>query len=179
MRRSAPPVSISLRLEPVWRRLCLMVPAMAGLVCAAWWLDHALNTSLTLGSLTTLSLVTLAALALTSGCAGWLLSAVSPTTQPRQDDAELILSWNGECWQMAKTGAAPGITPIALDLHIRIDLGHWLLLSCQQIGDGSGITTRSWPGWIALAQRHHCTDWHLLRCALYSSRSPLPPLHDR
>ncbi|MEY4750631.1 MAG: hypothetical protein RIQ60_2845 [Pseudomonadota bacterium] len=170
MRRGAPPVSVKLKVDPSWRAIRQLVPTLSFLLTVAWWVDHGLHGSADPLNLVGLSLTALAACALVLVCARAL-------RRSGQHATELVtLSWDGQRWQMR---AHDGDDFSAVDLHIRLDFGRWMLLSCQHEAERSGSTTRSLPSWIALTRRQQPELWHPLRCALYSPRSPPPPLHDR
>ncbi len=78
------------------------------------------------------------------------------------------LSWDGADWQLAgaasgRGGEQPGTLAVALDG------GHWMLLHFRATQADARPRTR----WLALSRRDLGSQWHALRCAVYSPR-PVP-----
>lgn len=67
------------------------------------------------------------------------------------------LRWDGHMWHL---GAAPG------ELTVAIDLGPWMLLRFTPAGERRF-------GWLPVQRRGLESQWHALRCAVYSPR-PAP-----
>jgi hypothetical protein len=183
MRRSAPPVSVELAPDPLWRHVALLVPSLAAVTVLTWLIAHALTSSAASRDRQAASLLSYGVAAGSLGLCAW--AAWRLRRMADQAGGRLVhpagqraprLSWDGRAWFVQHDD---GSDPIAVALQLRLDVGRWLLLSCQPVDAPAGTASRSTPVWISLARHRHATAWHLLRCALYSPRPQHPPRHDR
>ncbi len=81
-----------------------------------------------------------------------------------------VLRWDRQHWLHSGDGSAEQAGEIA----VAVDLGSWMLLSFVPQGApgvfGPGRNRR----WIAVQRRGLETQWHALRCAVYSHRLAAP-----
>ena len=80
------------------------------------------------------------------------------------------LRWDGRHWHV---GLAPSIgqEPFAGGLAVSLDLGFWMLLRFQPASaDCPGRLT-----WLPVQRRGLESQWHALRCAVYSARPVAEP----
>lgn len=101
----------------------------------------------------------------------WLAAAALALHAWRQTEPRAgWLAWNGDHWHWQPTETTPPAhhpPPQAGELHVRLDLGRWLVLQFIP-ADAPGAHLRHiWltPGRDALP-----AQWHALRCAVYSPR---------
>ncbi len=76
------------------------------------------------------------------------------------------LRWDSEYWYLAELkGAAAEAGPA--HVHVKIDAGAWLLLKFVPQGGTDPLTVR----WLPVQRRGIESQWHALRCAVYSPRA--------
>jgi hypothetical protein len=144
--RAAPAFQVSLLRFGVWRGAVFCVCALDVAVTVAWLIAR--ETPL-LSTTCALSLSASAALT-----ASGLLAA-----NPQAVD----LRWDGRAWHL---GPAAG-EPVAGKLSVAIDLGPWMLLRFAPALPQTHAT------WLPVQRRGLESQWHALRCAVYSPR-PAP-----
>jgi hypothetical protein len=172
MRNSAPSVIIELAPDRLYGALALLLPAFALVALAVWaWVqlspDHAgsehvvaiASTSALLACMTLLAARRLHALARHPG----LLRAKS--TVPSWQATHL--NWDGQAWSLMRSDDG---SRQACQVAVRLDAGSWLLLQLRALPGQPNAAPVPWTCWLALAQHRLPTDWHALRCALYSTR---------
>ena len=78
------------------------------------------------------------------------------------------LRWDEQRWHLGPADSV-GHEPVAGTLAVALDLGSWMLLRFQ--ADASG--RRAAVAWLPAQRRGLESQWHALRCAVYSPR-PAP-----
>jgi hypothetical protein len=181
MRNSAPAVQIDIRPDGLLRRLALWLPLGAVISIGVW---AALMSSTGYAGADHLTgVVTVSAALLGSTCfAAWQLRRSLRSTglirsrggaPPWQASH---LQWNGQSWALTSSQDA-GRRPC--EVTVRIDAGRWVLLSLQGSPGPDPAEPGGWRCWLALSRGDQPANWHLLRCALYSTRPPPHRLNDR
>ncbi len=113
----------------------------------------------------------------------WLILRESPLTSPTSIAAALTavsllalgaslartpavgLRWDGRNWHLGP----PSGEPVSGDLSVAIDLGPWMLLRFRPAASNA----RPRVVWLPAQRRGLESQWHALRCAVYSPR-PAP-----
>ena len=156
--RTSPAINVVLARFGVWRTAIALLAAAALGAIWAWWstwgTEQPQNTGYTL----------LAAVVLASGAVialAALLASVKPTA----------LRWDGQVWwmQRVKRGLAAGREAVAGEIVVAIDLGMWMLLRFEPAIRGAWLRCV----WLPVQRGGIETEWHALRCALYSPK-PAP-----
>ena len=149
--RAAPAFQISLHRFEVWRVAVLLLAWLGVAAIAVWFIarEQAID-SATAGAAAS------ALLAL-----GWL--AISTARVPAT-----TLRWDGRRWNLGVPGSAPDHA-VPADLTAVIDLGPWMLLRFKPVEKAARMPV----GWLPVQRRGIETQWHGLRCAIYSPR-PAP-----
>ena len=88
-----------------------------------------------------------------STCLAIIVLLVSLLRMPRR-----LLRWDGQLWHLAES---PG------ELAVVVDLGPWMLL--RFVANNSKRVV-----WLPAQRRGLETEWHALRCAVYSPRPVVP-----
>jgi len=88
----------------------------------------------------------------------WLLAA-QPRTTP------ISLRWDTQHWHLGPASSV-GHEPWVGELHVRIDLGAWMLLRFVPDPGVLGCSVN----WLPVQRRGLEPHWHALRCAVYSPR---------
>ena len=146
--RAAPAFQVSLQRFGVWRGAVLSLVALGVTVMAAWLVTReSPPVSLTF-VLVVVVLTLLAALG----------AALAKT--PAVD-----LRWDGRAWYLG----APSSDAISGELSVAIDLGPWMLLRFSPALPDA----RARVVWLPVQRRGLESQWHALRCAVYSPR-PAP-----
>jgi hypothetical protein len=156
--RTSPAIDVVLTRFGVWRAAMALLAAAALAAIWAWWaawdLAQPPDTRIAL----------LAALVIASG----MVVALAASLGRVQTTA---LHWDGQGWslrrpQRDRTAAAE---PVAGEIVVAIDLGLWMLLRFEpalRVGRVRCV-------WLPVQRRGIETQWHALRCAVYSPR-PTP-----
>ena len=153
--RSAPPLQLSVNRCELWHAMTLLLAVSGCAAMLAWWWAQPVpapgwaSAMAAIGAL--LSLASLAGL--------WRKPAST-------------LRWDRQRWLVTRDGAAER----AGELAVAIDLGGWMLLRFVPASDEAGPPWHRRVLWIALQRRGLETQWHALRCALYSARPSLRPV---
>ncbi len=145
--RAAPACQFSLQRFGVWRGAVLVVAAL-GIATMATWLilrESALISPTSIAA--ALDAVLLVA---------W---GASLARMPAVD-----LRWDGRTWHLGP----PSGEPVSGDLSVALDLGPWMLLHFSAVPEARPRTT-----WLPIQRRGLESQWHALRCAVYSPR-PAP-----
>jgi len=143
--RAAPACQFSLRRFGVWRGAVWVLTALGVATMAAWLIlrDSPLTSPTSIAA--ALAVVLLLAL------------GASLAQTPAVD-----LRWDGRTWHF---GPASG-EPVSGDLSVAIDLGQWMLLRFSPaVPEARPRTT-----WLPAQRRGLESQWHALRCAVYSPR---------
>jgi drug/metabolite transporter (DMT)-like permease len=146
--RAAPPIEVALHRFGLWRAAILALAAASAGVVIAWVASRDDQQD---------AAVTLAAALLGALCIA--MAAASARTEAS------LLRWDGMRWQL--TRAARGAeTALWGAVGISIDLGFWMLLRfvAESPAGGRRVT------WLPVQRRGLETQWHGLRCAVYSPR---------
>jgi hypothetical protein len=142
--RAAPAFQVTLRRFGVWR-ISMATLATGGVAClAAWAAGRDVPIGWSLGATLSASVVGIAGLAIS-------LCRVPPVS----------LRWDGLCWHLGRP-AATSVDAQPGDLRSIIDLGPWMLLRFT--------ATDSTSTWLPVQRRGIETQWHALRCSVYSPR---------
>ena len=149
--RAAPACQVSLRRFGVWRGAVLLV-AGAGIAVIAAWL-------LTRESVPTAWILIPSAI----GAAILLANGLALAKMPAAN-----LRWDGRAWHLG----APAGDPVTGDLDVAIDLGPWMLLRFSPTTPAH----RSRVVWLPVQRSALASQWHALRCAVYSP--PQAPADD-
>jgi len=132
----------------VWRLSVLLIAALGVAVIVAWLIAREsplVSPTAIIASLAAMALMALGA---------------SLAKTPAVD-----LRWDGRAWHL---GPVAG-DPISGDLTVAIDLGLWMLL---RFAPASPLA-RPRSAWLPVQRRGLESQWHALRCAVYSPR-PAP-----
>lgn len=73
--------------------------------------------------------------------------------------------WDGQLWHLGPPGSA-GHEPHDGQMRVLLDLGPWMLLRF----DRAEASRRSRAVWLPVQRRGLESQWHALRCAVYSPR---------
>jgi hypothetical protein len=146
--RPSPSFDLTLTAFGVWYAGVGALVLLGAAVALGWWLAVPAPASgaTMLGAL------------LAAACLGAALFGVRRVPPTR-------LRWDGQRWFVGVVGPADS-DPSAADLTVAIDLGGWMLLRLRR---------RDAPRWrrafwLPAQRRGHETQWHALRCAVYSPR---------
>lgn len=140
-------ISIEIRPSASWR-LAVLVMTLSAALGLGWW-------SVTAFQRGAPGLIWL-------GMPAWLaIAAAASLLWPHGGR----LRWDGAGWHLdlaagGTAGERPGEMAIALDG------GSWMLLRVRTARTDSGLRVR----WLALSRRDLGSQWHALRCAVYSPR---------
>ncbi len=126
----------------------------ASAAAAVWWLGSRLGSAV---GTTPIALCVATPLA---AWAGWRVSR-PPTRELRFD---------GQAWWLSTS--APGGQILTGELAVVIDLSAWMLLRFDAPASHEQVRCRRW---LAVDRRRLDTQWHALRCAVYSPRPGAPP----
>ena len=143
--RAAPACQFSLRRFGAWR-VAVSLLAMLGVAVMTAWLI------LREPPLTSPSSL-FAALAASALAVLGAAAARTPTAD---------LRWDGGAWHLGQ----PSAEPVAGDLIVAIDLGPWMLLRFSP----SALDARPRTTWLPVQRSGLESQWHALRCAVYSPR---------
>ena len=146
--RAAPACQVSLQRFGAWRGAVLLLVALGVAVLAAWVVmrESPLTSPASISAM--LGAVLLVALG----------AALANT--PAVD-----LRWDGRVWHL---GPASG-DPMSGELGVAIDIGPWMLLCFSPTAPDARPRTT----WLPVQRRGLESQWHALRCAVYSPR-PAP-----
>ena len=140
-------LSIEIRTSAGWRSAVLALTLAAALGLIGW--------STTVSHRGAPGLVWL-------GLPAWIaIAAAASLLWPRAGR----LRWDGADWHLDLAAAGPARESPGT-LAIALDGGHWMLLRFRAAQAGTGSRTR----WLALSRRDLGSQWHALRCAVYSPR---------
>jgi hypothetical protein len=181
MRHSAPALTLPIRPDPLLGWIASLLPATALLATVAWVWDqlrdgHAGTDHL---GLVVATGITSAGLAL---LAAWRSRDLVrhpgrvSTRGSRHPWQPTHLRWDGSGWCLCRNGDGDDHP---CDVNVRIDGGRWVLLRLQAAPATADAGATRWTSWLALAQSGLPTEWHGLRCALYSARPSPTRLDDR
>ena len=149
--RAAPALQVSLQRFGVWRGAVWGLAALAFITLAAWVITHERphEPLIEVGVWVSAALAAAAIAAL----------AASTARMPPLD-----LRWDGRAWHLGpvRGDRVPG------DLSVAIDLGAWMLLRFT-----ASVPARPRVVWLPLQRWGIESQWHALRCAVYSPR-PAP-----
>ncbi|MBK6850138.1 MAG: hypothetical protein IPG93_00655 [Burkholderiales bacterium] len=178
MRNSAPALTVELGPNRLFALAAWLLPGVAIAALAAWlWVhvDHDGSGRLGIVSLSASALGVITLLA--------ARHTLSIGRRPGRIDTESPHCWQAtplncdrQTWGLVRQ---PDASRLACQVAVRLDTGGWLLLHLRALPVLQGDTSQAWTCWLALAQHQLPCDWHSLRCALYSTRPPSPPLNDR
>ena len=132
-----------------WRAVVVILAASAAFSAVAWFVARGRNDGVA-GLLA-------CGLALTVAGAGALLAG-------RREP--LSLRWDTRQWHLGPASTA-GQEPGCGDLQVAIDLGPWMLLRWHPDAASRGAAVT----WLPVQRRGLESQWHTLRCAVYSPRS--------
>lgn len=150
MRRSAPAVQVLITRIDCWRGFVIAL-VLAALISLTSWLFASSAQQFHPAAL----VVMIAGTVLASGYA--VLTLRTPATS---------LRWDGQHWY-AGPAHLVGTEPWGVDVRIRIDLVNWMLLELRSDQVGFPRTM----AWLAVQKVGIETDWHGLRCALFSGKT--------
>jgi hypothetical protein len=146
--RASPAFQVVIDRFGVWRS-AVILSALAGVLVIAGWLASQSTTM----SATARWLTGFLAFALLSwGCSAAQVRAAS-------------LRWDGQLWRLGAPSSA-GHEPRVGKLRVMLDLGPWMLLRFEP----AESTWRTRAIWLPVQRRGLETQWHALRCAVYSPR---------
>ncbi len=146
--RAAPPCQFSLQRFGVWRAAVVLVAALGVATMAAW---------LTLRGSPLSSPTSIAAALVAVLLVAW---GVSLARTPAVD-----LRWDGRTWHLGP----PSGEPVSGELSVALDLGPWMLLRLSP----AAAEARPRITWLPVQRRGLESQWHALRCTVYSPR-PAP-----
>ena len=146
--RAAPPCQFLLQRFGVWRGAVLLLAALGVATMTAWLITRESPLILPTSVAAAIALVLLVA----------LVASLAKT--PAVD-----LRWDGRAWHL---GPASG-EPVAGELSVAIDLGPWMLLRFSPAAPDA----RPRVVWLPVQRLGLESQWHALRCAVYSPR-PAP-----
>lgn len=149
--RTAPPIRTVASANRPWQAAVCVLAVVSGLTVAAWLSSPTVaGWGLSLGIRWFIGAVVLA----------WAAWAVRMELRP----AAIDLQWDGQAWWWQGPGMPD---PQPCHPQVVADFDGWMLLRCAPQAGAAGRR------WLAL-QRHAGTalQWHALRCALHTSRSP-------
>ena len=147
--RAAPACQFPLRRFGAWRIAVLALVALGIAAMTSWLIlrePPLTSPGSLLGALATLGLAALAA--------------------PLARAPDVDLRWDGRVWHL---GPASG-EPVAGALSVAIDLGPWMLLRFRPAAPAAHPPRTTW---LPTQRRGLESQWHALRCAVYSPR-PAP-----
>jgi hypothetical protein len=157
--RAAPPLAFTVRRFGAWRAALVALGLGDAAAMAAWW--HRLEEP--------------------AGWAGLVLAAalacaLLPLVQAWRLHP-LALRWDGTCWHVDPARAVSG-APRTGRLAVALDLGTWMLLrfvveppASPAVQPPRAVAAT----WIALQRRGLETEWHAIRCTVYSPPPAGPP----
>ena len=146
--RAAPPCQFLLQRFGVWRGAVLLLAALGVATMTAWLITRESPLISPNSVAVAIALVLLVAL------------GASLTRTPAVD-----LRWDGRAWHL---GPASGGS-VAGELSVAIDLGPWMLLRFSPAAPDA----RARVVWLPVQRLGLESQWHALRCAVYSPR-PAP-----
>ncbi len=144
--RAAPAYQLSLQRFGVWQGAVWVLATLVVATMAAWLILR--ESALT--SPTSLAAALAAALIVALGA--------SLVKTPAID-----LRWDGRAWHLGP----PAGEPVSGDLIVLIDLGPWMLLRFTP----AAANARPRSIWLPVQRRGLESQWHALRCAVYSPRT--------
>ena len=149
--RASPAFEVSLHRFGVWRSAVLLLAALGVAAITAWLITRERPIGLA---------AMIAAAFAVAVSMGWAVSLLHVPA--------VGLRWDGQFWHLVAVVAMPDeATPG--DLRVVIDLGPWMLLRFS-----AAEPARRWSAiWLPVQRRGLETQWHALRCAVYSPR-PAP-----
>jgi hypothetical protein len=155
MNRTAPPVHVLVDRFTVWTTAVAVLWASAFCGLVAWgvaWADPVL-----VGSAKTFSaFVFFGAVALV--LVGFWFSRFTAVS----------LRWDGQQWWLGLPSDV-GAEPWAVRPFVRLDFGVWMLLQLRPQGTGARLPNRH--RWLPIQRSELATQWHGLRCALFTHRN--------
>ena len=146
--RAAPAIQVSLRRFGQWRAAVLALGGLAIAALCAWLNGRPSPIDAGVFAVVGLSAMAIAALAVS-------LARVAP----------MSLRWDGLAWHLADHDAAKG-DALPGDIDVAFDLGPWMLLRFKPTAPGARPRIR----WLPVQRRGIESQWHGLRCAVYSPR---------
>ena len=149
--RASPAVEVALTRFGAWQVAVGALASASALSSLAWWATQQRLPPVAAGVVTSAAL----------GVLAWL--AVSLVRVPHTR-----LRWDGRGWQLRRAGAASP-EPVAGEVAVTIDLGAWMLLRFEPLAP----TQWAAPVWLPVQRAGIESQWHALRCAVYSPR-PAP-----
>jgi hypothetical protein len=181
MRHSAPALTLPIRPDRLMGWIVRLLPALALLATLAWVWDqlrdgHAGADHLGGVVAAGLACVGLACLAAWRGLELVRHPGCVTTHHPHQYWQPTHLRWDGSAWCLCRSSDGDDRP---CDVNVRIDAGHWLLLRLQAAPSSVERGAPRWTSWLSLAQSSLPTEWHGLRCALFSMRPSPTRLDDR
>jgi hypothetical protein len=144
--RSSPSFALTLKAFGLWYAGIGALVLSGAAVALGWWLSAPASGATTLGAL------------LAAACLGAAAHGARPVSPTR-------LRWDGQRWFAGVSGS--NVDDLgAVDLSVAIDLGGWMLLRLRR------PDAPRWRNalWLPAQRRGHETQWHALRCAVYSPR---------
>ena len=154
--RGLPPLEVTVCRFGCWRAALLLLGAAALAVTAAWWLTAPLPRPHW-------------ATAVAAAAAGLALLPLAEAVRLRP----FALRWDGERWHVGGPAPSAGRESRSGRLQVALDLGDWLLL--RFVADVLPPARGAATAWVALQRAGLETQWHALRCALYSPPPAGPP----
>jgi hypothetical protein len=142
---AAPAVSVTVPPSKAWRAALVGWAALLVVATCAWAAQYGTPLAYALPAL--------------------LLCAVAVLLRRAWRRPPLRLAWDGQGWQLG--AAADGSESRRGCVAIAMDLGPWILLHFRADSfEGAGRRSV----WLPLARAGLASQWHALRCALYSPR---------
>ena len=146
--RASPAFQVVLARFGVWRWAVLGFALSGACVMAAWLVSQPASAPAATCWLTALLALGLLVLGASSSC-------MRPVS----------LRWDGQLWHLGPPASA-GHEPHDGELRVLIDLGPWMLLRFEP----ADSTWRRRATWLPVQRRGLESQWHALRCAVYSPR---------
>ena len=146
--RASPAFQVVLDRFGVWRAAVLASVLTGAGVMAAWLVSQP-------PSAPTAVLVSVAGSAIVLLVLGAGAARVRPVS----------LRWDGQLWHLGPPESA-GHEPYSGALRVLLDLGPWMLLRFER----ADSTWRARATWLPVQRRGLESQWHALRCAVYSPR---------
>ena len=149
--RASPAVEVALTRFGAWQAAVGVLASSSALSAVAWWATQHRLPPLAAGVATGVALC----------AAAWLALSLVRVPHAR-------LRWDGRGWHLRRVGSAPA-EPVAGEVTATIDLGPWMLLRFEPLARAR----REAPVWLPVQRAGIESQWHALRCAVYSPR-PAP-----